>query len=315
MRLPLFASLAVALALQAVLSAAPAAALPLPANCAVARAAPAPVPGGAAARDYKLRLAGGADAPSLRAGLVTIRGGDGAAPETLPEILNAASVGLLGALSGRHAPGCSTEYFATALQPVLRGLAAGRAYDVAWRGVEAVSGRSRLSMGMLRLHLDGAPPGMQPGVSMTMSLEMHGLRDDGAAVPAALLPEDARSVVSLPVSALAPLLAATAGGPVRPVAVPVTIRTLTAAHGDMRLDGSFMAVVTGVPDGASASGHMRMRNLPELIAALRDAGQTRASAALVLANLVGHHADDATSWDVDWQGGILTVNRIPLPLR
>jgi hypothetical protein len=294
-----------------VVTAGPASATPLPASCAVAHAGDLSVsPDVATAQDYRLRFSAGAESPSLHAGTLTVKGGDGAGGDAR-DILDAASVVLLGGLTNHHGAGCSSDYFTSSVSPVVAGLKAGKVYDVTWSALTAVSGATRLSFTALHLHLAGATPG-QP---VAVTLEIRGAQTNGDTVLASLLPQEARSDFSIPARSLAPLLAATAGRPAHDVAVPVTISALTARHGDMRLDGSGTAILTGSPDAASATGHMSMRNLPELIATLHAAGQTRASTALILANLVGHHADMDTSWDVDWQGGILTVNRIPLPLR
>ncbi|MBB2190880.1 hypothetical protein HLH34_13060 [Gluconacetobacter azotocaptans] len=286
-------------------------AAPLPADCAVA-GADSPAGGGSAAtaHGYRLRFSGGMAPPSLHAATVSVKGGEAATPGR--DILDAASVVLLGALTNHHAPGCTPGYFADTVRPVLRGLGADRSYDLAWSNPTIVNGSTRISFRAIHLHLTGAGPDMP----VVASLDIQDAATDGQADLSSLLPQQARSVFSIPARSLGPLLAAISGRPTQGVAVPVTIRSLSAQRSDMRLDGSGSAVLTGNPDAASASGHMSMRNLPDLIAAVRAMGQTRVATALILANLVGHHADaDDTSWDVAWQGGILTVNRIPLPLR
>ncbi|MFW7266849.1 hypothetical protein ACMAUO_02635 [Gluconacetobacter sp. Hr-1-5] len=289
-------------------------AAPLPPACAIGTAGGVLAsPAEATARNYGLHFSTGAGAPSLHAASVTVTGaGAGGNAGDMRDILDAASVVLLGALVNHHAAGCTADYFLSTLQPILAGLAAGKAYDISWSAPIAHTGTKQIRFTALRLHLAGGS-GAQP---IAVSLDLHGAGMNGDTVLASLLPQDARSDFAVPVQALGPLLAATAGRPAHSVAVPVTIRTLRARRGDMQLEGSGSAELTGSPDAASASGHMSMRNLPELIETLRAAGQTRPAAALIIANLVGHHTDATdTSWDVEWTGGILTVNHIPLPLR
>lgn len=287
-------------------------AAPLPPACAIGGAGSLSAsPTEATARNYVLRFAPGAGTSSLHAASVTVSGAGGSARD-MRDILDAASVVLLGALVNHHGAGCTADYFLATLQPILAGLQTGQTYDISWSSPVAQTGAKQIRFGVLHLHLAGGS-GAQP---IMVSLDLGGAGMTGDTVLASLLPQDARSDFSIPAQALGPLLAATAGRPARSVAVPVTIRTLRARRGDMQLEGSGSAELTGSPDAASASGHMSMRNLPELIETLRAAGQTRPAAALIMANLVGHHADAAdTSWDVEWAGGILTVNHIPLPLR
>lgn len=286
-------------------------AAPLSPACAVASAGGLSAsPMEATAHGYMLRFAPGAGAPTLHAASVTVSGAGGS-PHDMRDILDAASVVLLGVLVNHHGVGCKSDYFLATLQPILAGLEAGKSYDISWSSPVATTGAKQIRFSALHLHLAGGNDA-QP---IAVSLDLHGAGMNGDSVLSALLPQDARSDFAVPVQALGPLLAATAGRPARSIAVPVTIRTLHARRGDMQLDGNGTAELTGNPDAASASGHMSMRNLPELIDTLRAAGQTRPAAALILANLVGHHAATDTSWDVEWMGGILTVNHIPLPLR
>ncbi|MBB2204359.1 hypothetical protein [Gluconacetobacter takamatsuzukensis] len=311
MRIPgLPALLGAALAMAAAGSGAHAA--PLPPACAVGAAGSlSAAPAEATARNYALHFLPDAGGPSLHAASVTVSGAGGSARD-MRDIIDAASVVLLGALVNHHGAGCTADYFLSTLQPVLAGLQAGTSYDISWSAPVARTGAKQIRFGAMHLHLSGGS-GAQP---IAVSLDLRGAGMNGDTVLAALLPQDARSDFAIPAQALGPLLAATAGRPARSVAVPVTIRTLRARRGDMQLEGSGSAELTGSPDAASASGHMSMRNLPELIETLRAAGQTRPAAALILANLVGHHTDSAeTAWDVEWAGGILTVNHIPLPLR
>ncbi|MFT8778522.1 MAG: hypothetical protein ABF893_17975 [Gluconacetobacter liquefaciens] len=287
-------------------------AAPLPPACAIGTAGSLSTsPAGATAHNYGLHFSSGAGAPSLHAASVTVTGA-GSSADDMHDILDAASVVLLGALVNHHDAGCTADYFLSTLQPILSGLAAGRAYDISWSAPVAHTGTKQIRFAAMHLHLSGGS-GTQP---IAVSLDLHGAGMNGDTVLASLLPQDARSDFAVPAQALGPLLAATAGRPAQSVAVPVTIRTLQARHGDMQLEGSGSAELTGSPDAASARGHMSMRNLPELIETLRAAGQTRPAAALIIANLVGHHTDATdTAWDVEWSGGILTVNHIPLPLR
>ncbi|MFT8646099.1 hypothetical protein [Gluconacetobacter sp.] len=287
-------------------------AAPLPPACAIGTAGSLSTsPAGATAHNYGLHFSPGAGAPSLHAASVTVTGAGGSAND-MHDILDAASVVLLGALVNHHDAGCTADYFLSTLQPILSGLAAGRAYDISWSAPVAHTGAKQIRFAALHLHLSGGS-GTQP---IAVSLDLHGAGMNGDTVLASLLPQDAQSDFTVPAQALGPLLAATAGRPAHSVAVPVTIRTLQARRGDMQLAGSGSAELTGNPDAASARGHMSMRNLPELIEVLRAAGQTRPAAALIIANLVGHHTDATdTAWDVEWSGGILTVNHIPLPLR
>ncbi|GBQ31672.1 hypothetical protein ACLRDC_03825 [Gluconacetobacter sacchari] len=286
-------------------------AAPLPPACAIAGAGSLSASAtDMTALNYVLRSAPGTGAPSLHAASVTISGPAGDA-RALRDLLDAASVVLLGALVNHHGAGCTADYFLATLQPMMAGLESGRSYDIAWSSPVATTGARQIRFSAMHLHLSGGGDARP----IAVSLEMRGAGINGDSVLAALLPQDARSDFAVPAQALGPLLAATAGRPARSIAVPVTIRTLRARRGDMQLEGSGTAELTGSPDAASAAGHMSMRNLPELIETLRAAGQIRPAGALALANLVGHHADTQTSWDVAWAGGILTVNHIPLPLR
>ena len=287
----------------------------LPATCAhVAVASSQPHGAGSlAGHGYDLSLAGEAQR-TFHAGDISATG-TGLAPQALRDMEDVASLVLLATLTGHHSEGCAQDYFTAAATPIMEGLRAGRSYDLTWQDGLLTSGATKLSFHRAHLHLGGATGNATPA---TITLETLGVGITGThnTLLSNALPQQATANASVPGSALVPLAIAIAGHPAQNVMVPLHVSSLNAQRGSMQITGNGDANLTGNTDASSATGHIQVQNLDVVIDTLRNAGQTRASAALVLAKLFGHKAaSGGTSWDVSWEGGVMTVNHIPLPIH
>lgn len=287
----------------------------LPATCArvvVASSQPHGA-GSLAGHGYDLSLAGDAQR-TFHAGDITATG-TGLDPQALRDMEDVASLVLLATLTGHHSEGCAQDYFTAAATPIMEGLRAGRSYDLTWQDGQLTSGATKLSFHRAHLHLGGARSDSTPA-TLTLDTQGVGITGTRNTLLASALPQQATANASVPGSALVSLATAITGHPAHNVMVPLHVSSLNAQRGSMQVTGNGDANLTGNTDASSATGHIQVQNLDAVIDTLRNAGQTRASAALVLAKLFGHKAaSGGTSWDVNWEGGVMTVNHIPLPIH
>jgi hypothetical protein len=227
--------------------------------------------------------------------------------DTAGDLADASSVLLLAALTGHHNAACS-QWLETEGRAAEAGLRAGQKLSVAWNGGAASRGALRISFGSATLAI--GPEGGNAAARLSFS----GVSTSGTQITA-LLPSSAQASFSLPTSELAALMASTAGKATRLPAVHVTINSLSARRDTVELSGSGHAVLTGENANASAGGHLEIRDIEGLIDRARQDGQNKVAAALVIARLVSHKRTDSNTWDTTWEGGVLTVNGVPLPLR
>lgn len=266
-----------------------------------------------AAQGYDLALAGRTDQTFHATDIAA--SGTGMGPQALRDMEDVASLVLLAVMTGHHSDGCEQSYFASAAAPIMDGLRTGGSYDLTWQGGLLTNGSTKLSFHRAHLHLGGSKSDSAPA---TLTLETQGIGITGSrnTLLVSALPQQATAKAAVPGSSLVPLAEAITGHPPENVMVPLHVSALSAQRGAMQITGNGDANLTGHTDASSASGHILVQNLDAVIDTLRNAGQTRASAALILAKLFGHKSETGgTSWDVSWEGGVMTVNHIPLPIR
>ncbi len=243
------------------------------------------------------------DSGTLTAAGQTLTGTTGSAGD----VADASSVLLLAALTGHHNAACS-QWLETEGQMAQSSLAAGHTLKLAWTSVAVKRGTLHVSMAGAGLAINGA------GSDAKADLTFSGVATSGTTATS-LLPSSAQASFSLPVNELASLMAATAGKASQLPAVHVTIQSLSAKRDTVELSGNGRATLTGEHESASASGHLEIRDIGTLIQKAQQDSQTKIAAALVLARIVSHKNGDSNTWDTNWEGGILTVNGVPLPLR
>ncbi|MFT8806572.1 MAG: hypothetical protein ABF876_17315 [Acetobacter aceti] len=244
-----------------------------------------------------------ANGGSLSAASQTLAGTTG----TAGDVADAASVLLLAALIGHHNAACS-QWLEAEGQVAQDSLAAGHSLKLAWTSVAVKHGALHVSMANAGLAINGAGPDARAVLSFS------GVATSGTAATS-LIPSSAQASFSLPADELASLMAATAGKSARLPAVHVAIQSFSAKRDTVELSGNGRATLTGEHDSASASGHLEIRDISTLIQKAQQDSQTKIAAALVLARIVSHKSGDSNTWDTNWEGGILTVNGVPLPLR
>ncbi|WP_254454626.1 hypothetical protein [Acetobacter estunensis] len=251
--------------------------------------------------DHVTVTAGGA---SLQASRQTLSGPDNGSAQDLAD---AASVVLLSALVGRHETACS-NWLENEGRLAEQQLEAGRKLAVAWKNVNVRRNTLNIRSDTAQLAL------ATTGTNATATLSLSGVTTAGVDAPS-LLPSDARANFSLPVSELAALMASTGGKAKQLPAVHVTINSLTAQRDTVTLSGNGRATLTGEHDSASASGHLEIQDISGLIDRARQDSQMKVAAALILARVVSHRSGNVNTWDTTWEGGVLTVNGVPLPLH
>ncbi|RBM05406.1 hypothetical protein [Novacetimonas cocois] len=287
----------------------------LPAECAVSTATTTQPHGAGSlmSRGYDLRLVGEHAHQELQAGDIIVSG-NGLDAGSLQDLEDAASLVMVASLSGHHSDHCPNAYFLQAVAPVLDGVQSGKSYDLVWDNGVMSTGTVHLSFRRAHLRLTG---GSTPDAQAVMTLETQGVNINGSKnhLLEATMPQQASASASMPVSSMGPLAAAIVGHAAESVAVPVELTSVKAVRDTMQISGNGKATLTGNADASAGEGHIAVQHLDDIIATLRDSGQTKASAALVLAKLFGHRGTNGTSWDVNWDAGVLTVNHIPLPIH
>ncbi|POF64272.1 hypothetical protein CFR73_02795 [Novacetimonas maltaceti] len=287
----------------------------LPEDCAVATATSSQPHGtdSIVSRGYDLRLAGEHAHQELHAGDITATGSGMNAAE-LHDLEDAASLVMVATLTGHHSDHCPNSYFLQVVAPVLDGVQSGKSYDLVWDNADMSTGTVHLFFRRAHLRLTG---GRTPDAPAVMTLETQGVNINGSKnhLLEATMPQQASASASMPASDIVPLAAAIVGHPSESVAVPVELTSVRAVRDTMQISGNGKATLTGNADASAGEGHIAVQHLDDIIATLRDSGQTKASAALVLAKLFGHRSSTGTSWDVNWDAGVLTVNHIPLPIH
>lgn len=229
------------------------------------------------------------------------------AGESATGLADASSVLLLAALVGHHNAACS-QWLENEGNAAEAALQAGHGLNVSWSNVSARHATLRIALATTSLAIS------RQGSDAGASLSMTGVTTSGVEAPS-MIPQSAQAVFSLPADELAGLMASTAGKLAQLPAVHVTIHSLTAKRDTVELSGNGRATLTGQNSSASASGHMEIKDLSSLIDKARQDSQTKIAAALIIARLVSHKSSGSNTWDVNWEGGILTVNGVPLPLK
>lgn len=93
----------------------------------------------------------------------------------------------------------------------------------------------------------------------------------------------------------------------------ITINTLHAVTGSSAIDGKGTIDPGTTASTSAADLHVSVTNVDTLIGQIRDTAPKKVVAALTIARLMGRQSGDATLWDIGLGGGVVTVNRIPLP--
>ncbi|MCP1273293.1 MULTISPECIES: DUF2125 domain-containing protein [Gluconobacter] len=93
----------------------------------------------------------------------------------------------------------------------------------------------------------------------------------------------------------------------------ITINALHAVTGSSAIDGKGTIEPGATASTSAADLHIGVTNVDTLIGQIRDTAPKKVVAALTIARLMGRQSGDATLWDVGLSGGVVTVNRIPLP--
>lgn len=242
----------------------------------------------------------------LNAGKVTFTGASGEAGHDQSD---AASLLLFSAITGQHTAACSA-WLEQQGQTAAKALKAGGTYTIGWNSLALTKGATRITASSAHFKVEGSTSAHTSAATLALAgLTYHEISSE------ALLPSSAEAAFSLPASELPALMAAIGGKSATAPSVHVTISSFDAARDTVHLKGNGTATLTGNVAATSASGHLEVSNLSALIDKARTAKQMKLAAGLVLARLVSHSQNDANVWNATWEGGVLTVNGFPLPLK
>ncbi|MFT8417877.1 MAG: hypothetical protein ABF636_03460 [Acetobacter sp.] len=235
--------------------------------------------------------------------------GQASSPQAMQDLAQAASLLLVSAMTGQHNGAC-TQWLAEQGRQVATSLQSGGTYDLTWNTATIEHGAAHVNVATARYQMQGAATARTSAASLSMTgLSFHNVANQQ------LLPSTARAAFSLPTAEIPALVSAIGGQSKSAPAVHATITNFEAAEGTVRLQGHGQATLTGDVAATSASGHLEITNLEELIEKARAARQMKLAAGLVLGRLVSHRSGEQNTWDTTWEGGVLTVNGFPLPIK
>lgn len=246
------------------------------------------------------------DGPSLHASEFHVQGV--ASGEQASELGDAASVLLLTAIAAHHSDACS-DWLKNEGEAAKTALASGHNPSFKWSHLTINNQKLKITASSASFLLTRHDQGKARG-----EVALADVVVDGANAPK-LLPQAAKATFSLPEDEIAALTQAVGGRSTAAPVAHVTIEALTARRDDITLSGNGTANLTGSPDSATASGHMEITNLNNLVSLAREEHQTKLATGLMIASLVSHKNNGIQSWDVVWKSGILTVNHLPIPLH
>ena len=235
--------------------------------------------------------------------------GQASSPEATQDLAQAASLLLVSAMTGHHNAAC-TQWLMEQGRLVTSSLQSGGHYDLTWNNATVEQGAAHVNATMAHYQIQGAATPRTSAATLSMSgLSFHNVLNQQ------LMPSAAHAAFSLPTSELPTLMSAIGGRSTAAPAVHATISSFEASEGTVRLQGHGQATLTGDVAATSASGHLEISNLEERIEKARAAHQMKLAAGLVLGRLVSHRAGEQNTWDTTWEGGVLTVNGFPLPIK
>lgn len=235
--------------------------------------------------------------------------GHASSVQATQDLAQAASLLLVSAMTGLHNAAC-TQWLMEQGRQVVTGLQSGAAYDLTWNSATIEHGAAHVNVASARYQMQSAPSTHASSASLSMQgLSFHNVANQQ------LLPSAAQAAFSLPTAEIPALVSAVGGRSAAAPAVHATINNFEASQGTVRLQGHGQATLTGDVAATSASGHLEITNLEELIEKARTARQMKLAAGLVLGRLVSHRSGEQNTWDTTWNGGVLTVNGFPLPIK
>ncbi|MBS0964916.1 hypothetical protein JK165_02195 [Acetobacter okinawensis] len=235
--------------------------------------------------------------------------GRASSAQATQDLAQAASLLLVSTMTGQHNAAC-TQWLTEQGKQVVAGLQSGAAYDLTWNSATIEHGAAHVNVATARYQMQGTAGPHTSSASLSMSgLSFHNVANQQ------LLPSAAQAAFSLPTAEIPALISAVGGRSTAAPAVHATISNFEASEGTVRLQGHGQATLTGDVAATSASGHLEITNLEELIEKARTARQMKLAAGLVLGRLVSHRSGEQNTWDTTWTGGVLTVNGFPLPIK
>ncbi len=230
-------------------------------------------------------------------------------PQATQDLAQAASLLLVSAMTGQHNAAC-TQWLLEQGSQVASGLQSGGTYDLTWNNATIEHGAAHVSVATAHYQMQGAATPRTSAATLGMNgLSFHNVANQQ------LLPSSARAAFSLPTAEIPALVSAVGGRSTAAPAVHATITNFEASEGTVHLQGHGQATLTGDVAATSAKGHLEITNLEELIEKARATHQMKLAAGLVLGRLVSHRSGEQNTWDTTWEGGVLTVNGFPLPIK
>jgi len=231
---------------------------------------------------------------------------DGGALQQLSDL---ASVALLASITGHHNFGCNGPWMKRTARNYATSVIAGARPDITWHDLTVHQGPVTVHAGAAHLQLSG-----QDGGELRLDIRFDHVTLNGTGGDV-LAPDLLTARASLPPESLAALVQMAAAKDQPSRAVHTKLDSVDVTFGRTEMHGSGTAELTGYPDTMSADGDLSAIHMSGLTDRARDASLNKIAAALVIAKLVGHRDGDTTRWKLGWQGGVLTVNNVPLPLK
>lgn len=94
----------------------------------------------------------------------------------------------------------------------------------------------------------------------------------------------------------------------------ISINSLHAVVDTSTIDGHGIIQPGTSAATSTADVHISITDIAGLIQNVQQTAPAKVTTALTIARLMGHNNGNSTTWDVQLQGGVVTVNRVPLPI-
>ncbi|QDH16176.1 DUF2125 domain-containing protein [Swingsia samuiensis] len=94
----------------------------------------------------------------------------------------------------------------------------------------------------------------------------------------------------------------------------VTINSFHSISGESSIDAQGKVDMGSSAATSKADLHVSINNISAFDDRLHQIAPTKVIAAIAIARMMGHHSGETTSWDIELEGGTVSVNGVPMPI-
>lgn len=224
-------------------------------------------------------------------------------------LAQAASLLMLSTITSRHDTAC-TAWLLSQGKEVLTALSNHHENKGVWQNSIIENGDIHIGMGTFAYRMQP----FSPQQTSRVTAYARRLTYQNVAYQE-IFPSYAQIIFDLPAYELPALMSSTGGQDQELPAVHASIKQILATRDSVKFEAAGQATITGNLALSYVKGDVGITNMEALIEKTRKAEQMRLTAALVLSRFVSHRGNNKNSWKVTWEGGVLTVNGFPVPMK